>query len=42
MSSDLITQLQNLWILYYIRTHYSSILFRSLHYTTDPVWSFWL
>jgi len=25
-------QLQKLWIFYYIPTHYSSVLFRSLHY----------
>jgi len=28
----MITQLQKLWILHYIPTHYSSVLFRSLHY----------
>jgi len=27
-----ITQLQKLWIFYYIPTHYSSVRFRSLHY----------
>ena len=28
----MITQLQKLWIFYYIPTHYSSVLFRSLHH----------
>jgi len=28
----MITQLQKLWIFYYISTHYSSEIFRSLHY----------
>jgi len=28
----MITKPQKLWILYYIPTHHSSVLFRSLHY----------
>jgi len=28
------TQLQKLWMFYYIPIHYSSVLFRSLHYYT--------
>jgi len=31
-ANSMTTQLQELWTLYYIRTHYSSILFRSLRY----------
>jgi len=29
---SVITQLQKLWRLHYIPIHYSSVLFRSLHY----------
>jgi len=31
-ANSMILQLQKLWILYYTPTHYSSVLFRSLHY----------
>jgi len=30
-ANSMVTQLQKLWIFYYISTHYSSVLFRSLH-----------
>jgi len=30
--NSMATQLQKLWTFYYIPTHYSSVLFRSLHY----------
>jgi len=30
-ANSLIIQLHKLWILYYIPTHYSSVLFTSLH-----------
>jgi len=32
LPANSITQLQNLWILYYIPTHYRSVLFRLLQY----------
>jgi len=28
----MIAQLQKLWVLYYVPTHYSAVLLRSLHY----------
>ena len=31
-ANSMTTQLQKLWIFYYIPSHYSSVLFRSLHY----------
>jgi len=31
-ADTMITQLQNLWLLYYIPTHYSSVLSKSLDY----------
>jgi len=31
-ANSMITQLQKLWILYYVPALYSSVLFRSLHY----------
>jgi len=33
-ANSMTTQLQKLWIFYYMPTHYSSVLFRSLHYYT--------
>jgi len=34
--NSMTAQLQKLWIFYYIPSHYSSVLFRSLHYTVTP------
>jgi len=31
-ANSMTTKLQKLWIFYYMLTHYSSVLFRSLHY----------
>jgi len=31
-ANSMTTQLQKLWMFYYISVHYSSALFRSLHY----------
>jgi len=31
-ANSMTTQLQKLWIFYYIPTHYNSVLFRLLHY----------
>jgi len=31
-ANSMTTQLQKLWMFYYIPVHYSSVLFRSLHY----------
>jgi len=36
-ANSMITQLHKLWILYFIATQYSSVIFRSLYYTADPV-----
>jgi len=41
LANSMITQLQKLWIFYYISAHCRSVRFRS-YPTTDPVWSFWL
>jgi len=39
-ANSMITQIQKLWRLYYIRTQYSSVPL-DRYTTTDPVWSLW-